>query len=69
MLAVTGLNPLLVNLESMTSKSKAGGGSKDCITWKVEEAVHYFVQADKVITDSPTDYGKEPLEGCLLYTF
>ncbi len=55
MLAVTGLTPLLVNLESMTSKLSASGRSKDCVTWKVEEAVHNFVHADKVTTDSSTD--------------
>ncbi len=51
MLAATGLTLLLVNFEIMTSKPSAGGGSKDCVTWKVEEAVHYFVHADKVTTD------------------
>ncbi len=55
MLAATGLTLLLVNLESMTSKPNAGGGSKDCVAWKVEEAVHNFVHADKVTTDSSTD--------------
>ncbi len=40
MLAATSLTPLLVNLQSMTSKPNGGGGSKDCVTWKVEEAVH-----------------------------
>ncbi len=55
MLAAAGLTPLLVHLESMTSKSNAGGGSQDCVTWKIEEAVHYFVHADKVATDSSTD--------------
>ncbi len=29
--------------------------SKGCVTWKVEEAVQYFVHADKVTTDSSTD--------------
>ncbi len=38
-LVATGLTLLLVNLQSMTSKPNAGGGSKDCVTWKVEEAV------------------------------
>ncbi len=52
MLASTGLTPLLMNLESMTSKPNAGGGSKDYVTWKVEEAVHNFVHADKVTKDS-----------------
>ncbi len=55
MLATTSLAPLLVNLQSMTSKPSAGGGSKDCVTWKVEEAVHNFVRADKVTTNSFTD--------------
>ncbi len=55
MLAATGFAPLLVNLESMTSKPSAGGGSKTCVAWKVEKAVHNFVHADKVPTDSSTD--------------
>ncbi len=55
MLAATGFTPLLVNLESMTSKPNAGGGSKDCVTWKVEEAVHNFLRADKVTAGSSTD--------------
>ncbi len=55
MLAVTGFTPLLVNLESMTSKPNVGGGSKDCVAWKVEKAVHYFVHADKVIKESSTN--------------
>ncbi len=55
MLAATGLTPLLVNLESMTSKPNAGGVSKDCVIWKVQEAVHNVVHADKVTTDSSTD--------------
>ncbi len=60
MLAATGFTPLLVGLEIMTSKPSAGGGSKDCVAWKVEKAVHYFVHAGKVTTDSFSDYGKEP---------
>ncbi len=55
MLTATGFTPLLMNLESMTSKPNAGGGNKDCVTWKVEEAVHNFVHADKGTTDSSTD--------------
>ncbi len=39
MLATTGLTPLLGNLGSMTSKPNVGGDSKDCVKWKVEEAV------------------------------
>ncbi len=55
-LAATSLTPLLVNLESMTSEPNAGGGSKDCVTWKVEESqMHYFVHAGKVTTDYSTD--------------
>ncbi len=55
MLATTSLTPLLVNLQSMTSKPNAGGGSEYRVTWKVEEAVHNFVHADKVTTNSSTD--------------
>ncbi len=55
MLTATGFTPLLVNLESMTSKPNAGGGSKNCVAWKVEKAVHHVVHADKVTTDSSTD--------------
>ncbi len=58
MLATTNLTPLLVSLQSMTSKPNADGGSKDRVTWKVEEAVHNFVHADKVTTNSSTDKGK-----------
>ncbi len=36
----------MVNLESMTSKPNAGGGNKDCVSWKIEEAVDYFVHVD-----------------------
>ncbi len=69
MLAATVFPPLLVNLESMTSKPNAVGGSKKCVTWKVEEAVHYFVHADKATEDSFTDNRKEPQpqEGGLIY--
>ncbi len=42
----------------MTSKPNAVGGIKDCVTWKIEEAVHNFIHADKVTTDSSTDKGK-----------
>ncbi len=54
MLTAKGFTPLLVNFESMTSKPNAGGGSKNCVIWKVEKAVHYIVNADKVTTDSST---------------
>ncbi len=49
---------LLVNLQSTTSKPNKDGGSKDRVTWKVKEAVHNFVHADKVTTNSSTDQGK-----------
>ncbi len=55
MLATTSLTTLLANLQSMTSKPNAGGDNKDRVTWKVEEAVHNFVHADKVTTNSSTD--------------
>ncbi len=55
MLAATGLTLLLVNLESMTSKPNAGGVSKDYVAWKVQEAVHNVVHADRVTTDSASD--------------
>ncbi len=55
MLATTGFTPLLLNLESTTSKPNAVGGTEDCAEWKVEEAVHDFIHADKVNTDSSTD--------------
>ncbi len=52
MLTTTGLIPLLVNLESMTPKPNAGGGSKDCVTSKVEAILHYFLHVDNAPTDS-----------------
>ncbi len=58
MLATTSPTPLLVNLQGMTSQPNAGGGSIGRVTWKVEEAVHNFVHADKVTTNSSTDKGK-----------
>ncbi len=68
MLTATGFTPMLVNLESMTSKPKEVGRSKNCVSWKVGEAMNYFVHADKVTQDSFSDYGKEPQsqEGCLI---
>ncbi len=51
----TGFIPLLLNLESMIAKPKTGGGSKNCVLWKVEKAVHYFEYIGKVTTDSSTD--------------
>ncbi len=55
MLATPTPTPLLVNLQSMTSKPNAGGSSNDCVKWKSEEAVHNFVHKDKVTTDPSTD--------------
>ncbi len=55
MLTATGFTPLLVNLESTTSKPNSGGDSKNCVELKVEKAVHYFVHTDKVAMDSSTD--------------
>ncbi len=46
---------MLANLQSMNSKPSADGGSKGRVTWKVEEAVLYFLHADKVTTNSSTD--------------
>ncbi len=54
MLAAASLTSLLVDLKSITTKPNAGGGSEYRVTWKVEEAVHNFVHADKV-TNSSTD--------------
>ncbi len=55
MFAAKYLTPLLVNLEIMTTKPKTDGGSKHCVTWKVEKAVHHFVRIGKVTTESSTD--------------
>ncbi len=69
MLVATGFTPLLVNLESMTSKPNVDGGSKNCVASKLEKAVRNFVHAAKDTTDPSTDKGKEPqpLEGCLIW--
>ncbi len=42
----------------MTSKPKAGRGSKNCIAWKVEKDVHDFVHADKVAAAFWDNIGK-----------
>ncbi len=47
MLAAKGMTLLLVNLESMTTKSRAAGA--------VEKAVHYFLHTAKVTTEFYTD--------------
>ncbi len=46
-------------------EAQCGWGTKNCATWKIEKAVHYFVQADRVTMEK----GKEPqmLEGCLIW--
>ncbi len=69
MLAATGFAPLLVNLENITAKPKAGGGNKNCVAWKVEKTVHYFVHTYKVTKSSSTGKGKEMqlLEDCLMW--
>ncbi len=36
-LATSGVTPLLVNLESVATKPRAVGGSKDCVSWKTEK--------------------------------
>ncbi len=55
MLVAPSFTPLLVSLESITSKPNAGGSSKDSVIWKVEKAVHYVVHTNKVTTDSSAD--------------
>ncbi len=68
-LVATGFTPLLVNLESITTKPNAGGGSEDCVAWTVEKAVYSFEHADKATADFSMDKGKylQPLEGCLTW--
>ncbi len=48
MLAAMGFTPPLVNLERMTSKPNAGGGSKNCAAWKVEIALCGFYWKESV---------------------
>ncbi len=55
MLAATGFIPLLVNLQNMTAKPRAGGGSKSCVAMIFRVNVRYFVRACKVTTGSSTD--------------
>ncbi len=38
MLTATGFTPLLVNLESMTSKPNVEGGSKKYVAWPSDES-------------------------------
>ncbi len=52
MLAVTGLTPLLVNLERMTANPKADGGRKNGVAMIFEMTVHSFAHTYKVTTDS-----------------
>ncbi len=51
-LATASFAPLLVNIESLTVKPRAGGGSKYCVMWKVGMPVCYFVHKAKVILNS-----------------
>ncbi len=48
--AVSGVTPLLVNLESMTAEPRADEGSKKRVPWEVEKAVCYFLHTDKINT-------------------
>ncbi len=50
-----GFTPLLANLENMTAKPRPDGRCKNCVVWEIAKALHYFVHADKVTTDSSTD--------------
>ncbi len=34
------LAALLVNLQSMTAKPRAGGDSENCVAWQIEKVVH-----------------------------
>ncbi len=51
-MVATGVTPLLVDLESMTAKPRASGGSKYGVAMIFEMTVHYFVHTYKVTTDS-----------------
>ncbi len=55
MMQAMGLTPLLVELESMTAKPRAGGGSEIYGAWKIEKAMHCFVHTDEVSRGSSTD--------------
>ncbi len=55
MMQAMDLTPLLVELESMTAKPRAGGDSKNYGAWKIEKAMHCFVHTDEVSRDSSTD--------------
>ncbi len=55
MLAASGVTPLL----GMGMST----GSKNCVAWKVEKAVCYFVHTEQVTTDSPRS---QPMEICLI---
>ncbi len=41
MLATSGVTPLLGNLECMTTKARAGWGTKNNVPWKTEKAEYY----------------------------
>ncbi len=55
LLVVTGFILLLADCENMTAKTKAGGGSKNCVAWITEKAKHYFAHTDEVTTASSMD--------------
>ncbi len=55
MLAATGFTPLLVNLESMTLKLNAGGGTKAVSHGKSRRPCIIFLHADKVTMESSSD--------------
>ncbi len=46
MLATSGVTPLLVNLESRITKSRAVDGSNDSTIWKIGMAMCKFVHTD-----------------------
>ncbi len=48
MLATSDVTPLLGNLECMTTKARAGWGTKDNVPWKTEKAEYYSVHTDTV---------------------
>ncbi len=53
--ATLGTTPLLMGLESLATKPRAGRESKNGVSRKNKKAVLYFVHTSKVIMDSSTD--------------
>ncbi len=39
MLATSGVTPLLMIVGGMTAQPRAGGGSKNCVQWNIENAL------------------------------